>query len=110
MHCIAYRLPLSPALRSLALQVVKKVLADMNAEAKGSIGANEKLIACLLVSGNGPKEGKATANGPWTPENKCLTASNKLNRKPIQALYGLCKEVERDAGEAMPAVKAAGIR
>jgi len=24
---------------------------------------------------------------PWTPENGCFTASNKLNRKPIEKAY-----------------------
>ena len=37
---------------------------------------------------------------PWTPENSFLTASNKLNRKPIEAGFK----------EELAKAKAAGIR
>ena len=51
------------------------------------------MLACvqaiLLISGNGPKEGEGAANSPWTPENKYLTASNKLNRGPIKETFNL---------------------
>ena len=44
---------------------------------------NEKLVAIKLISGNGDPN-TTELNSPWTPENLFLTASNKLNRKPIQ--------------------------
>ena len=39
-------------------------------------------------------------DAPWTPENNFLTASNKLNRKPIEAGFA----------KVLAAVKAKGIR
>lgn len=50
---------------------------------KGELGANEIICAVALIPGNGsPNE--LTESSPWTPENGGLTASNKLNRKPIE--------------------------
>ena len=59
-------------------------LSDLNKEGRlGGVGANEILMAVTLISGEGePTEQEP--NSPWTPENQFLTASNKLNRKPIQ--------------------------
>ena len=48
----------------------------------GNLSRNEKLVAIVLISGNGSKT-EFQMNSPWTPENGGLTASNKLQRKPI---------------------------
>merc|ERR1711972_1185159 len=66
----------------------KAVLDSLNAAGKaGDLAANEVLCAIALIPGTGPMEGEATPASPWTPENGGLTASNKLNRKPIQMTY-----------------------
>ena len=66
---------------------------------QGTLGGNEALASVCLLPGTGnPLEQGPTA--PWTPENTFLTASNKLNRKPIEA--GFATELK--------AVKAKGIR
>jgi long-chain acyl-CoA synthetase len=75
------------------------VTKDLNGIGKGKLGGNEALASVCLLPGTGaPTEGGATA--PWTPENTFLTASNKLNRKPIE--MGFAKELK--------AVKQKGIR
>ena len=62
----------------------KIVLADLIAEGvKGGVSSLEKLLAIKLISGHGDPN-KPELNSPWTPDNLFLTASNKLNRKPIQ--------------------------
>jgi long-subunit acyl-CoA synthetase (AMP-forming) len=64
--------------------IVKAVLADINNEGKrGGVSSLETLIAVKLISGLGHPN-KQELNSPWTPDNLYLTASNKLNRKPIQ--------------------------
>lgn len=65
----------------------KAVLDSLTAVGKaGDLAANEVLCAIALISGTGSiTEGEVTS--PWTPENGGLTASNKLNRKPIQTTY-----------------------
>lgn len=64
-------------------RVQKMVLADLNNEGKkGGVGRNEKLVAAMLISGNGSQT-TFDFNSPWTPENGGLTASNKLQRRPI---------------------------
>eukprot|EP00605_Chrysophyceae_sp_TOSAG23-4_P001282 GSChrysophyteH1.ASY1.ANO1.1393.1 assembled CDS len=62
----------------------KAVLQDLVKEGKaGGVSSLEVLIAVKLISGRGDPN-KPEANSPWTPDNLFLTASNKLNRKPIQ--------------------------
>jgi len=56
---------------------------------EAGLGANEILGAVALIPGTGPTTGTLTPESPWTPENAGLTASNKLNRQPIQT--GLSK-------------------
>jgi len=64
----------------------KAVLDSLLAAGKaGDLASNEMLCALALIPGTGPAEGTATEASPWTPDNAGLTASNKLNRKPIQA-------------------------
>jgi len=58
------------------------VRMDLNAIAKGRLGGNEALAAVALLPGTGNPEAQ-DLDSPWTPENQFLTASNKLNRKPI---------------------------
>jgi len=60
----------------------KHVCQALNAIGKGKLGGNEALAAVVLLPGTGPQEG-TSVDCPWTPENQYLTASNKLNRKPI---------------------------
>mmetsp|Transcript_100762 Transcript_100762/g.288929 ORF Transcript_100762/g.288929 Transcript_100762/m.288929 type:complete len:765 (-) Transcript_100762:625-2919(-) len=67
-------------------QCIKAVTADMNAKGKGKLGANEALASVALISGLGSPD-TAEFNSPWTPENQCLTASNKLNRKPLERAF-----------------------
>jgi len=52
------------------------VLADMKAEgAKGGLSRLETLVAvCFLTE-------------PWTPENGCLTAANKLQRRAVVEMF-----------------------
>ena len=65
-------------------KVVAAVLADLNKEGKlGGVSSLEILCAVKLISGRGDPN-KPELNSPWTPDNLFLTASNKLNRKPIQ--------------------------
>lgn len=63
----------------------------------GSLGCNELLCAVALLPGTGPSTGKPTVASPWTPENGCLTASNKLNRKHIQEVCAALLEPLRKA-------------
>jgi len=78
----------------------KVVLDSLIAAAKaGNLAANEKLCAIALIPGTGPIAGTATPSSPWMPENGGLTASNKLNRKPIQATYKeLLEPLRKKAG------------
>merc|ERR1712039_712091 len=77
--------------------VVKAVLDSLIATGKASdLAANEILCAIALIPGTGPMEGDATPASPWTPENGGLTASNKLNRKPIQMAYASLLDPLRD--------------
>jgi len=65
-------------------KVVAAVLADLNKEGQlGGVSSLEKLDAIKLISGHGDPN-LPERNSPWTPDNLFLTASNKLNRKPIQ--------------------------
>jgi len=64
--------------------VEKIVLEDLIKEGvAGGVSSLEKLLAIKLISGHGEPD-KQEINSPWTPDNEFLTASNKLNRKPIQ--------------------------
>jgi len=64
----------------------KAVLDSLLAAGKaGDLASNEMLCAIALIPGTGPAEGAQTETSPWTPDNGGLTASNKLNRKPIQS-------------------------
>jgi long-chain acyl-CoA synthetase len=64
--------------------IEKVVLEDLIKEGvAGGISSLEKLLAVKLISGHGEPD-KQEINSPWTPDNEYLTASNKLNRKPIQ--------------------------
>merc|ERR1719203_2152908 len=67
----------------------EKVVLDalLVAGKEGDLAANEMLCAIALIPGTGSMTGELTAISPWTPENGGLTASNKLNRKPIQTAY-----------------------
>lgn len=52
------------------------VLADMAKEAaKGRLSRLEKLVAVALLT------------DPWTPENGCLTAANKLQRRVVTEIF-----------------------
>jgi len=83
------------------LPVAEKVVLDslVAAGKAGNLAANEKLACIALIPGTGPAAGTATATSPWMPENGGLTASNKLNRKPIQAAYKeLLEPLRKKAG------------
>jgi len=78
----------------------KAVLDSMLAAGKaGDLAVNEMLVGVGLISGTGPMEGNATKDSPWTSENGGLTASNKLNRKPIQSVYAsILEPLRKKAG------------
>jgi len=62
----------------------KMVLDSLSKAGKeGKLGANEFLGAIALISGTGSPQA-VQLTSPWTPENGCLTASNKLSRQTIQ--------------------------
>lgn len=66
-------------------KAIKAVLDDLVACGKsGGLGRNELLKAVGLCPGVG-QETDTDMNAPWTPANQYLTASMKLNRKPILA-------------------------
>mmetsp|Transcript_46528 Transcript_46528/g.149452 ORF Transcript_46528/g.149452 Transcript_46528/m.149452 type:complete len:782 (-) Transcript_46528:279-2624(-) len=69
-----------------ALPAAQKLVLDnlVKIGKEGGLCANEILCAIALIPGTGPMAGDLTAASPWTPENGGLTASNKLNRQPIQ--------------------------
>ena len=77
------------------------VTKDLNSIGQGKLGGNEALASvCLLPGSSDPNSKDWGPTAPWTPENTFLTASNKLNRKPIE--QGFAAELE--------AVKQKGIR
>jgi len=49
----------------------------------GNLGSNEMIAAVAIIPGTGSMTAQEPTS-PWTPENGFLTASNKLNRRPIQ--------------------------
>jgi long-chain acyl-CoA synthetase len=64
---------------------IKHVLGDLNGIGKnGGLGRNELLKNVGLLPGIGAEE-DSDVKAPWTPANTYLTASMKLNRKPILA-------------------------
>lgn len=73
----------NPTIEELVLESLVKV------GKAGKLGSNEILCAIVLIAGTGPEKGKATVDSPWTPENECLTASNKLNRSGIKESFAL---------------------
>lgn len=70
--------------------VYKEVLTSLQtAGKKGKLGSNEIIAGAVLLAGTGPVDNNPPLfTDPWTPENGMLTASNKLNRKPIIKEYG----------------------
>jgi long-chain acyl-CoA synthetase len=57
-------------------ELMAAVLAEMKKEhAKGGLAGNEKLVAIAFLT------------EPWTPENGCLTAANKLQRRQVVATF-----------------------
>mmetsp|Transcript_103575 Transcript_103575/g.259755 ORF Transcript_103575/g.259755 Transcript_103575/m.259755 type:complete len:784 (-) Transcript_103575:114-2465(-) len=68
----------TPEAEKLVLDAMVKI-----GKASG-LGANEILCGLALIPGTGATTGDLTIDSPWTPENGGLTASNKLNRQPIQ--------------------------
>lgn len=74
-----------------------QVLKSLTDCAKGKLANNEGLVAVGLISGQGSQD-QAEPNSPWTPENGCRTASNKLERKAIQkACEALMAELKKEA-------------
>lgn len=70
-------------------ELMEAVLADMHNEAKkGGLSALEKIVAIAFLT------------EPWTPENGCLTAANKLQRRAVVATHE----------DAFKQVKTKGIR
>jgi len=80
-------------------EATKMVCADLNGIGKGVLGGNEALAAVALLPGTGAPDSTGP-NAPWTPENTYLTASNKLNRKPIESGFA----------QVLADTKAKGIR
>lgn len=64
------------------------VMKDMEMEHKTSgLGRNEKLIAIAFIT-----------DDPWTPENGCLTAANKLQRRAVVEKHSELFENTRKKG------------
>lgn len=64
------------------------VMKEMESEhKKAGLGRNEKLIAVAFIT-----------NDPWTPENGCLTAANKLQRRAVVAKHDKLFEETRKKG------------
>jgi len=76
--------------------VQKEVLKNLTACGKGKLGANEIIGACHLIPGTGSLS-QASTISPWTPENGCRTASNKLERRAITKIFeAQIDEMKRD--------------
>mmetsp|Transcript_19577 Transcript_19577/g.32893 ORF Transcript_19577/g.32893 Transcript_19577/m.32893 type:complete len:768 (+) Transcript_19577:99-2402(+) len=69
--------------KDVVAEVMKTMLA---AHKNGKLGATEKLCAFHLIPGTGSMT-DLTLTSPWTPDNGGLTASNKLQRKPVEAAF-----------------------
>jgi long-chain acyl-CoA synthetase len=64
------------------------VMKDMAAEhKKAGLARNEKLVALAFIS-----------DDPWTPENGCLTAANKLQRRAVVEKHQKIFEETREKG------------
>eukprot|EP01013_Petalomonas_cantuscygni_P015594 TRINITY_DN3239_c0_g1_i1.p1 TRINITY_DN3239_c0_g1~~TRINITY_DN3239_c0_g1_i1.p1 ORF type:complete len:805 (-),score=230.94 TRINITY_DN3239_c0_g1_i1:792-3206(-) len=71
-------------------KVEQWVMQQLNAIGKKQgLQSLELLVGVRLFAGTGDKvrSGGVQRHDPWTPDNQMLTATNKLNRKPIQAAY-----------------------
>jgi long-chain acyl-CoA synthetase len=67
--------------------LMKVILADLHSEGKKAGLSNlEKLIAVVFLT------------EPWTPENGCLTAANKLQRRTVIELFSKEFEILRVKG------------
>eukprot|EP00812_Abedinium_dasypus_P009703 NODE_3374_length_795_cov_37.848649.p2 GENE.NODE_3374_length_795_cov_37.848649~~NODE_3374_length_795_cov_37.848649.p2 ORF type:complete len:152 (-),score=44.63 NODE_3374_length_795_cov_37.848649:338-769(-) len=77
------------------------VLASLNSFGKAArLATHETLFGVRLISGEGPSEGEPTASSPWTPENTCFTASNKVSRARIQQVCAELLDPLRAAASA----------
>ena len=70
----------------------KYVLDSLNKIGKlGKLGGNEALAGVALFPGTGEQTRGAGVDAlpddPWTPQNNCLTATNKINRKPLEKMF-----------------------
>jgi long-chain acyl-CoA synthetase len=64
------------------------IMKDLEREHKNaSLGRNEKLIAIAFIS-----------DDPWTPENGCLTAANKLQRRAVVEKHDVIFQETRKKG------------
>ena len=64
------------------------IMKEMEGEHKNAgLGRNEKLIAIAFI-----------ADDPWTPENGCLTAANKLQRRAVVEKHEKLWEKTREKG------------
>ena len=64
------------------------IMKDMEREHKNaSLGRNEKLIAIAFIS-----------DDPWTPENRCLTAANKNQRRAVVEKHDVIFQETRKKG------------
>ena len=65
-----------------------EVMKDMEKEHKAAgLGRNEKLVAIVFIT-----------DDPWTPENGCLTAANKLQRRAVVEKHEKIFEETREKG------------
>lgn len=80
--------------RKEAREVVLKSLQEC--AKKGKLGSNEVIATLRLICGTGPLD-HATVRSPWTPENRCRTASNKLERRNIAQVFDAAiQEMKRE--------------
>lgn len=77
-----------------ARKAVLKSLTDCAKD--GKLGQNEFIGSLRLISGTGPID-KASVSSPWTPENGCRTASNKMERRNIaKVCEALIEEIKKE--------------
>jgi long-chain acyl-CoA synthetase len=65
-------------------EVRKAILKDLQSTCAPQLSKLEKIVGVGLLPGIGALTDPIGPESPWTPENGGLTASNKLNRKPIE--------------------------
>lgn len=75
-------------------EIRKAILNDLQKTCAPQLSKLEKIVSVGLLPGTGALDDPIGPESPWTPENGGLTASNKLNRKPIENCEALQPIIE----------------